>query len=173
MSPTAVLVGMPGAGKSTTGRRLARILSVPFADSDHLVEAATGRSVRAIFAESGEDAFRAAEAAAITAALSEFAGVLALGGGALSSPAVRAELQRSAAPVVLLAAELPTLHARVGAARSRPLLAADPVARLAELAEQRGPLYAEIASFTVVTDGRSAGQVAASIAARLHTMGVV
>ncbi|MCW2595809.1 MAG: shikimate kinase [Pseudonocardiales bacterium] len=168
MTPKVVLVGLPGAGKSTSGRRLAKILAVPFADSDDLVEAATGRGVRAIFAESGEDAFRALEAAAVTEALTQFDGVLALGGGALTTPATRAALQASGAPVVVLRATLETLGDRIGDGRSRPLLTDDPPARLAALAEQRKHLYDEIAAFTVDTDGRTPGQVAATVAARLH-----
>lgn len=167
-----VLVGLPGAGKSTTGRRLARILAVPFADSDDLVEAAVGRAVPEIFAESGENEFRALEAAAITRALLDFSGVLALGGGALTWPATRAALRESGVPVVLLRAELATLGTRVGAAASRPLLADDPLSRLAALATTRAPLYEEAATFAVATDGRTAGQVAATVAARLHALGV-
>jgi shikimate kinase len=171
MTPTVVLVGLPGAGKSTTGRRLAKILAVPFADSDDLVEAATGRTVAELFADAGESAFRAAEAAAISAALDEFDGVLALGGGALTTPATRAALRESGVPVVFLRAELATLGTRVGAARGRPLLAGDPRAKLAQLAETRAPLYDDVATFAVDTEGRTAAHVAATIAARLHAMG--
>jgi shikimate kinase len=168
MSPRVVLVGLPGAGKSTSGRRLAKILVLPFADSDDLVEAADGRRVREIFSESGEPAFRAAEAAAIATALREFTGVLALGGGALLTESTRAELLASGVPIVVLRAALGTLGARVGDARTRPLLAVDPERRLAELEAERAPLYAELATFTVDTDGRTPGQVAATVAARLH-----
>jgi len=172
MTPKVVLVGLPGAGKSTSGRRLAKILAVPFADSDDLVEVATGRPVPEIFAEHGEDEFRAREAAAIRRALADFHGVLALGGGALTVQATRAALRESGVPVVLLRAEPATLGARVGTGQSRPLLAEDPLGRLAVLATERAPLYEEAATFAVRTDGRSAGQVAATIAARLHALGV-
>ena len=79
MSPRAVLVGLPGVGKSTVGRRLASRLAVPFADSDQLITARTGRSVADIFQRDGEPAFRELEASVITGALLEFRGVLALG----------------------------------------------------------------------------------------------
>lgn len=171
MSPKVVLVGLPGAGKSTSGRRLAKILAVPFADSDDLVEAAAGRSVREIFADAGEPAFRAAEAEAILVALRDFAGVLALGGGALSTDSVRAALAASDVLVVVLRATLDTLGARVGDGRSRPLLTVDPPARLARLASERTPLYEQLASFVVDTDGRTPGQVAAAVAARLYERG--
>ncbi|MCU1657532.1 MAG: hypothetical protein JWO57_2188, partial [Pseudonocardiales bacterium] len=134
MTPRVVLVGLPGTGKSTTGRRLAKILSVRFADSDDLVEAATGRGVHEIFATDGETAFRSAEADAVRLAIHDFDGVLALGGGALTTPATRAALASSGAPVVLLRAPVDTLLVRVGDGRTRPLLADDPAARLASLA---------------------------------------
>ena len=168
MSPRVVLVGLPGAGKSTSGRRLAKILALPFADSDDLVESAAGRSVGEIFADDGEEAFRDAEAAAIAAALVDFDGVLALGGGALNRPATRAALSSVGVAVVVLRAALTTLGARVGDARTRPLLVADPAGRLADLATRRAPLYDEVATFVVDTDHRTPGQVAATVAARLH-----
>jgi shikimate kinase len=171
MTPRAVVVGMPGAGKTTTGRRLAKILAVPFADSDDLVVAAAGRSIPELFA-AGEDEFRRVESAAVRRALSGFDGVLALGGGALTTGAVREALRECGAPVVLLRAELTTLAERVGAGDTRPLLAGDPVARLAALADERAALYEQVATLSVGTDGRTAAQVASSIAASLHEIGV-
>ncbi|MGI8760811.1 MAG: shikimate kinase [Jatrophihabitantaceae bacterium] len=168
MTARVVLIGLPGAGKSATGRRLAKILAVPFVDSDELVEAAVGRGVRQVFAEDGEAAFREHEAAAVACALSGFDGVLALGGGALGTPSTREALAAAGVPVVLLRAPLATLQARVGDGRTRPLLAADPPARLAQLAAEREPLYLAAATFTVHTQHRGPGQVAAQIAARLH-----
>ncbi len=168
MTPKVVLVGLPGAGKTSSGRRLAKILAVPFADSDDLVEAADGRPVRTIFAESGEPAFRALEAATIAAALSEFTGVLSLGGGALHADATRAAITACAVPVVVLTAPLHALGARVGDGRTRPLLADGPLERLAELARERDPHYRSLATFSVETDGKTPGQVAATVAARLH-----
>jgi shikimate kinase len=162
-----VLVGLPGAGKSTTGRRLAKILAVPFADADELVEAAHG-PVRAIFAESGEAAFRAFERDAIIAALASFEGVLSLGGGALSAPETRAALVASDVPVVFLEAPVATLVARVGDGRTRPLLTENPERRLTALADQRRPHYVEVAKLHVDTAHRTPGQVASLIAARLH-----
>ncbi len=172
MAPKVVLVGLPGTGKTSSGRRLAKILVVPFADSDDLVEAAEGRPVRAIFAESGEAAFRAAEAAAVAGALREFPGVLSLGGGALGSEVTRAAIAASGVPVVVLRAALGTLGTRVGDGRTRPLLADDPAGRLAQLADERSGVYAALATFGVDTDGKTPGQVAATVAARLHDLEV-
>jgi shikimate kinase len=163
-----VLVGLPGAGKSTTGRRLAKILAVPFADSDELVEASSGRAVSELFTTDGEAGFRERETDAIVAALEGFDGVLALGGGALGAERTRDALRDSGVVVVHLRAPLTTLAARVGDGQTRPLLAGDPVTRLAELAGERDPLYAAAASVQVDTHNRTPGQVAAHIAAKLH-----
>jgi shikimate kinase len=168
MTPKVVLVGLPGSGKSTTGRRLAKILVAPFADSDDLIEKQTGRAVRDIFGESGEAEFRRIEAATVASALSSFDGVLALGGGALTVAATREALLASAVPVVLLRAPLTTLIRRVGDGHARPLLADDPPGRLAALADEREPLYREVATLVVDTQRRTPGQVAATVAARLH-----
>lgn len=173
MTVRVVLVGLPGAGKSTAGRRLAKILCVPFADSDNLVEAAQGRTVQEIFAAEGEPAFRAAECAAVTAALErDFDGVLSLGGGALMHEPTRAAVVASGVPVAVLHAPLATLLARLGDARTRPLLAADPPARLAALAAERQPVYEAVARLSVDTEHRTPGQVAAHLAARLHELQV-
>lgn len=167
-APKAVLIGLPGTGKSTTGRRLAKILAIRFTDSDDLVEQATDRKVATIFAEDGESTFRQLEADAIADALNSFDGVLAFGGGAIMTPRTRDAISFAGIPVVLLRASLGILATRVGDARTRPLLAEDPRARLAELAAEREPTYRAAATFVVETDNRTPGQVAATVAARLH-----
>jgi shikimate kinase len=168
MSPRVVLIGLPGTGKSTTGRRLAKILATRFADSDDLIERATGRTVPEIFDEDGEASFREREADTVIAALAEFDGVLALGGGAITTERTREAILAAGVPIVLLRATVGTLQTRVGDARTRPLLREDPVANLTTLAESREPLYTAAATFAVETDSRTPGQVAATVAARLH-----
>jgi shikimate kinase len=168
VTPTAVLVGLPGAGKSTTGRRLAKILAVPFADSDHLLEAREGHPIAELFALHGEAACRQLEADVIAAALDEFPGVLSLGGGAVTRAQTRQALSASGAPVVYLRAGLDELSRRVGEARTRPLLVENPQARLAVLAAERSAAYEQVATITVDTDGKTPGRVAATIAARIH-----
>ena len=163
MPPRVVLVGLPGTGKSTVGAELARRLEVAFADSDELVAQQAGRSVAEIFQHQGEPVFRQLEADMIAEALGGFDGVLALGGGAVTTESVRQDLRGSGVPVVLLTAAQEELLARLGGTESRPLLAGDAPARLAELAEAREPLYREVASLTVPTGGRSPAEVAATL----------
>jgi shikimate kinase len=163
MPPRVVLVGLPGSGKSSVGVELARRLEVPFADSDELVVAQTGRSVGQIFAQQGEPVFRQLEAELITEALGSFDGVLALGGGAVGTEAVRQDLAASGVPVVLLTAGQDELLNRLAAAEPRPLLAGNAPARLAELAEARAPLYQAVATATLETGGRSIDEAAAAL----------
>ena len=110
--PVVVLVGVPGAGKSTVGEALAQRLGVGFRDTDADVEATTGRAIADIFVESGEPEFRRLEASAVATALAEHDGVLALGGGAVTDPATRAALVGR--PVVWLRIETAAASQRAG-----------------------------------------------------------
>ena len=154
MTVLMVLVGLPGAGKTSAGRRAARRLDVPFADSDGLIEARAGATVSEIFAVQGEAAFRALEADVIAAALGDLAGILALGGGAVTTPGVREALRASAVPVVHLATTAASALARVGDGSSRPLLREDPAGRLAVLERERNPLYESVATVEIRAGGR-------------------
>jgi shikimate kinase len=167
MPPRAVLVGLPGVGKTTVGRLLAARLAVPFADSDDLVTDQAGRTVAEIFSQDGEPAFRARESAVITAALRDFDGVLALGGGAVGSSAVQQALADSPAPVLLLTAATEDLLARIGRTEHRPLLVRDPAGALAELRAVRAPLYQAVATATIDTTGSSIETVASRLLATL------
>ncbi|HTZ45640.1 MAG TPA: shikimate kinase [Jatrophihabitans sp.] len=159
MPPRVVLVGLPGTGKSTVGARLAGRLGVEFADSDQLIEQAEGRTVPQLFAAVGEAGFRQLESATVLAALGGFGGVLALGGGAVTTEAVRDGLRSAAVPVLLLTAPAAELLQRLDRAEDRPLLAGDPAGRLAELTAARAGLYAEVAGARVDTAGATVGQV--------------
>ena len=159
--PRAVLVGPPGAGKSTVAALLADAWGVPVRDTDQDVEAADGRSVTDIFVESGEAFFRERESVAVAAALAEHQGVLALGGGAVLDPATRARLEGH--PVVFLAVGLSEAVKRVGLGTSRPLLLGNVRARIKALLDERAPVYASVAQLTVDTDGRTPEQVAEEI----------
>ncbi|WP_433048351.1 shikimate kinase [Dactylosporangium sp. CS-033363] len=165
MSPRAVLVGAPGAGKSTVGELLAQRLGVEFRDADALIEAAAGKPIPEIFFDEGEDHFRALERATIRAALEEFDGVLALGGGAILAEETRKALAGHA--VVYLSVQFADALSRVGLGAGRPLLALNPRATLKHLLDQRRPLYEEVATVTVVTDGRTPEEIADELAAAL------
>jgi shikimate kinase len=165
MAPIAVLVGPPGAGKTTIGRAVAALLGVPFTDSDDLIEATAGKPIPEIFFDDGEPAFRELEVAAIASALESFGGVLALGGGAILNEDNRARL--AGHTVVFLTVELSDAVKRVGLGAGRPLLSINPRATLKFLMDQRRPLYASVATHTVATDARAPEDVAAEVAALL------
>jgi shikimate kinase len=165
MAPVAVVVGPPGAGKTTVGQAVAELLGVPFADTDALIEATAGKPIPDIFFDDGEEAFRALEVTAIAGALESFDGVLALGGGAILNEGTRAALADHT--VVFLSVELSDAVKRVGLGAGRPLLSINPRATLKYLMEQRRPLYAAVATHTIATDGRAPAEIAAEIAALL------
>ncbi|WP_030440133.1 shikimate kinase [Actinoplanes subtropicus] len=165
MAPVAVFVGAPGAGKSTIGQAVAGLLGVPFVDSDAIIEERAGKPIPEIFFDDGEDAFRALEREAIADALSGFNGILALGGGAILNEATRALLAEQT--VVYLSVELSDAVKRVGLGAGRPLLAVNPRATLKYLLDQRRPLYAEVATHTIPTDGREPDEIAAEVTALL------
>ena len=153
-----VLVGFMGAGKTTVGRLLAAKLSVPFTDSDHVIEARAGRPIRQIFAADGEPAFRQLEHEVIAGLLADGDGVLALGGGAVAHPGTRALL--TGVPVVYLRVSYADAISRVGGDRTRPMLARPDVARLHA---DRDPRYAEVATLTVDTGSRSPDDIVLAI----------
>jgi shikimate kinase len=159
--PLAVLVGAPGAGKTTVGRALAARLGVAFRDTDADVEAAAGKRVADIFLDDGEAEFRRLERAAVAAALAEHDGVLSLGGGAVTDPQTRAAL--SGHIVVWLEVALHDAAKRVGWGPGRPMLDLNPRARLAELMRERAGLYEQVATVRVETSGRTVDEVVADV----------
>jgi shikimate kinase len=163
--PVCVLVGPPGSGKTTVGQALAARLGVEFRDTDQDIERQAGKPIPEIFVDEGEAHFRTLERAATAAALASCPGVLALGGGAVLAEETRAALVGHT--VVYLSVELADAVKRVGLGTGRPLLAINPRATLKHLLDQRRPLYAEVATATVVTDGREPEEIAAEIAALL------
>jgi shikimate kinase len=166
--PACVIVGPPGAGKSTVGQLVAQRLGVPFRDSDGDIEARAGKPIPDIFVDDGEDHFRDLERTAVAEALDGFDGVLALGGGAVLAQETRAKLHGHR--VVFLSVELADAAHRVGLGVGRPLLAVNPRATMKFLLDQRRPLYEEVATVTVKTDGVDPEDVAAVVLTALRDL---
>ncbi len=168
MAPKAVLVGLPGSGKSTIGRRLARALEVTLVDTDSAIEEKTGRSIAEIFGSDGEQEFRRIEAEVIRAALDEHDGVLALGGGAITSKSVRDALAgHTVVYLEISAAE--GVRRTSGSSTVRPLLAGpDCAEKYRSLMSERVPLYRRVATIRVNTSRRNPGAVVRLIVSRLE-----
>lgn len=167
-SPYVVLVGPPGAGKSSVGRLLASELGVPFADTDELVARAAGKPVGDIFVEDGEQAFRELERGAVARGLDAAGpdgGVLALGSGAVLDADVRRMI--AARTVVYLEVGFTTVAKRTGMDRPRVVVPGNPRGQLRAMLEERRPVYAALASVTVSTDSTAPEEVAADLARRL------
>ncbi|MBO1076300.1 3-dehydroquinate synthase [Roseomonas marmotae] len=165
---SVVLVGMPGAGKTSVGRRLAQRLGLPFLDADAEIEAAAGQPVTEIFARYGEPHFREGERRVIARLLDGPPIVLATGGGAFNDPETRAAVRASGAVSVWLRATLPTLLDRVSGRTTRPLfLNADPLELLTRLMKTRHPYYAEADLVTDCLDTDTPEATAEKVAAAL------
>jgi shikimate kinase len=165
---TVVLIGPPGAGKSSVGSLLAAELGVPFADTDAEVAREAGKPVQDIFVEDGERIFRELERGAVARGLEAAGpqGVLALGSGAVLDPDVRRML--SGRVVVYLEAGFATVARRAGMDRPRVVIPGNPRGRLRAMLDERRPVYAELASITVPTDDMAPEEVAADLAKRLR-----
>ena len=166
MAPVAVLVGVMGAGKTTIGAAVAAELGVPFADTDAIIEDRAGKPISEIFIDDGEPAFRALERETVASSLRDFDGILALGGGAILDEGTRGLL--ASHTVVFLSVELADAAKRVRMGAGRPLLAMNPRATLKYLMDQRKPLYLEVATHTVATDGRGPQEIAGEVVALLR-----
>lgn len=168
-----VLVGLPGSGKSTVGRQLARRLNIPFSDSDHVIEARIGCSIREFFEREGEPAFRDIEESVIHALTDQAGGVLATGGGAVLRPANRLRLKASG-QVVYLRSNPEEIFRRLRHDVNRPLLqVGDPLGRLRSLFEERDPLYRETAHFVIETGRPSVPTLVNMIIMQLELAGVL
>ena len=163
--PVAVLIGPPGAGKTSVGPLLAERLGTSFRETDADIAAAAGQLVSDIFIEQGEAAFRQLEREAAARALREHAGVLALGSGAVLDPDIQLRLE--GLPVVYLAAGFATIARRMGLDRPRVVIPGNPRGRLRAMLEERRPLYEQLATVTVETDDLDPDELAAEIGARL------
>ena len=162
MSPVLVLIGAPGSGKSAVGAVVAENLDLGFRDTDKDTEAAAEMSIPDIFIAEGEEGFRSRERSAVVAALADHQGVLAIGGGAVLDADTRADLAEL--PVVWLQVGATEAAKRAGISGPRPLLLGNVRTTWLSQLKQREPLYRELATHEVGTDGRTIDDVAHEVA---------
>lgn len=166
------LIGLPGSGKSTVGKQLARRFDVSFFDSDLVIEQQIGCSIREYFEREGEASFRDVEEAVIDDVTRDGVGVLSTGGGVVLRPANRQRLYERT-HVVYLRSSPDELFRRLRHDAQRPLLqVADPLGRLRELHELRDPLYREAAHFIVETGRPSVATLVNMIQMQLELAGI-
>ena len=159
-----VLVGLMGTGKTTVGRALGERLHRALFDSDLIIEARTGRTVRQIFQDDGEPAFRALESEVLLEALAEDTpAVIAAAGGVVLSEQNRAAIMAAPAKVVWLRAEPANLVDRVRTGVHRPAVDDDPAGTLRRMHQAREPLYRQVADMVISVDGRSTYEVVEAI----------
>jgi len=167
------LVGLPGSGKTTVGRQLARRLQLPFVDSDHAIEQRIGCSIRDYFEREGEESFRDVEQAVLDELTQSGSCVLSTGGGAVIRAANRRHM-RQRGKVVYLNSSPEELIRRLRHDASRPLLQVDdPLAKLRELHATRDPLYRESAHFVIETGRPSVATLVNMIVMQLELAGLL
>ena len=167
------LIGLPGSGKSTVGRQLARRLQLPFFDSDHVIEQQIGCSIREYFEREGEDRFRDVEESVIDQLTQNPKCVLSTGGGVVLRPANRNHL-RERGQIIYLNSSPDELFRRLRHDVNRPLLQVDdPLGRLRDLHAMRDPLYRETANFVIETGRPSVSTLVNMIAMQLELAGVI
>jgi shikimate kinase len=168
-----ILIGLPGSGKSTVGRQLARKLNLSFIDSDSEIEHRIGCSIREFFEREGEDSFRDVEQDTIAELVATKQGVLSTGGGCVLRPQNRANL-RAGGYVVYLYSQPTEIFQRLRHDRNRPLLQVnDPLQRLKDLFDQRDALYRETAHFVVETGRPSVAALVNMITMQLELTGIL
>jgi shikimate kinase len=162
--PKAVLIGPPGAGKSSVGRALAKLWGCEVFDTDAEIERVSGKKIADIFTEDGEPAFRAIEKEVVLSALKSEPGVIALGGGSVLDQDVADYLQSNSLSVFYLEVTISQAAPRVGFNKERPLLAMNPRQQWMQLMEKRRPIYESLATRSFNTDNRKPTEVAREIA---------
>ena len=164
---------MPGSGKSTVGRHVARHIGLPFVDTDHQIEQRIGCSIRSFFEREGEDAFRDIEQTVIEDLMQSQPGVIATGGGSVLRPVNRERL-RAGAKVIYLRSTPEEVYRRVRHDSNRPLLQVDdPMQRLRALHAERDPLYRDTADFVVETGRPSIPSLVNMIVMQLERAGLI
>jgi len=166
------LVGLPGSGKSTVGRQLARRLQLPFFDSDHVIEQQLGCSIRDYFEREGEERFRDVEEE-VLGQLTQKSGVLSTGGGAVLRATNREHLRRRG-KVIYLKSTPEELMRRLRHDKQRPLLqVSDPLQKLRDLYAVRDPLYSETAHFVIETGRPTVSMLVNMIIMQLELAGII
>ena len=158
-----LLIGPPGAGKSTVGSALAKELGMPFVDTDHVIEEENGKGITDIFVVDGEPHFRALEINVLKSVLTQESAVISLGGGAPISDEAQQLIKNSKSHTIFLDVSLATAAPRVGFNRDRPLLLGNPRAQWQALSDKRRPIYELLANDCIKVDDMDVDQVVAAI----------
>lgn len=168
MTPRIILIGPPGAGKTSIGRALAKASDVDFVDTDMLIEADQSKSVSQIFVEDGERHFREVEERVCLAALQDAKGVLSLGGGSVLTPSVADAVGKSGSEVIFLDVSLAVAAPRIGFNRDRPLLLNNPRQQWQRLLDARRPIYESLSTIKIEVESRSVNQVVKEILTQVN-----
>ena len=162
-----VLIGPPGAGKSSIGKSLAKELSLPFIDSDTEIEKSSGKKISEIFVDDGEPHFRALEVGKVKQLLQDFEGVISLGGGAPINTEISQILESASYPVIFIDVSIAQAAVRIGFNKDRPLLLINPRQQWMNLMIARRPVYEKLASDTVSSDSKKPHEVAKIIVEKI------
>jgi len=162
-----VLIGPPGAGKSSIGKALAKELNLNFIDSDSEIEKISLKKISEIFIEDGEPAFRLLEVDVVRKVLADFEGVISLGGGAPINKEIQEVLQDANYPVVFIDVSIAQAAIRIGFNKDRPLLLVNPRQQWISLMNDRRPIYEKLASQTISSDNQKPHEVAKQISDKL------
>ena len=162
-----VLIGPPGAGKSSIGKALAKELNLNFIDSDSEIEKISQKRISEIFIEDGEPAFRLLEVDVVRKILADFEGVISLGGGAPINKEIQEVLGDADYPVVFIDVSIAQAATRIGFNKDRPLLLVNPRQQWISLMNDRRPIYEKLASQTISSDNQKPHEVAKQISDKL------
>ena len=162
-----VLIGPPGAGKSSIGKALAKELNLNFIDSDSEIEKISHKKISEIFIEDGDPAFRLLEVDVVRKVLSDFDGVISLGGGAPINKEIQEVLEEANYPVVFIDVSIAQAATRIGFNKDRPLLLVNPRQQWISLMNDRRPIYEKLASQTISSDNQKPHEVAKQISDKL------
>lgn len=170
MNNKVVLIGPPGAGKTSIGKSLAKEMGLAFIDSDSEIEKKMNKKISEIFVENGEDFFRQVEVEVVTDLLIRFDGVIALGGGAPINKSIRELLGAATYPVIFIDVSIAQAANRIGFNKDRPLLLINPRQQWLSLMSVRRPIYEELASAVVSSDNHKPSEVAKKITQMIKSL---